>query len=311
MIIDKVNLNHLRIFECVFRTKSMTAAAKELHLTQSGVSQHMKTLEDVIGVRLFDRVKQRLMPTAQASALFKQASEALYRVEQTLAEIRDGKEHVTGTVSLGMPIEFGNNLVLPLLAKLCREHPELHLALRVGLPSEMNEGILRGDLDFAFVDAFGLDKRIATEKVYDEILHLCCSPEYLKGKGGSHPKESKKYFESLEYVDYQVGEPVLRMWFEHQLGSRNLGLHTRATVMDVQGIARLILSGAGVGVLPGHLVGTLEKEGKKLHKFKGSGKPVKNGISVAFLQERTLSPAASTVLKSLLAAMKDLPGAVG
>lgn len=311
MIIDKVNLNHLRIFECVFRTKSMTAAAKELHLTQSGVSQHMKTLEDVIGVRLFDRVKQRLMPTAQATALFKQASDSLYKIEETLSEIRDGKEHVTGTVAIGMPIEFGNSIVMPQLAKLCRQHPELRLSLRVGAPSEMNEGILRGDLDFAFVDAFGLDKRIATENVYDEVLHLCCHPDYLKGKGGAHPKESKKYFESLDYVDYQPGEPVLRMWFENQLGARNLSLNTKVTVMDVQGIARLILSGMAVGVLPGHLVAALEKDGKKLHKFKGSGKPVKNGISIAFLQERTLSPAASTVLKALMQAMKGVPGFSG
>ena len=47
MIINNLNLNHLLVFECVFRNGSMTAASKELHLTQSGVSQHMKSLEDV------------------------------------------------------------------------------------------------------------------------------------------------------------------------------------------------------------------------------------------------------------------------
>jgi DNA-binding transcriptional LysR family regulator len=313
MIIDHFNLNHLRVFECVFRMRSMTEAARELHLTQSGVSQHIKSLEEVLDVRLFDRVKQRLIPTAAATQLFKRCTEALYGIEQTLGEIREGKQHVSGTVSIGMPIEFGNNMVVPLLAKFGQAHPQVRFNLRYGFPNEMNEAILRGDLDFAFVDAFGLDKRITTEKVYDELLHLCCTLDYLetatgkKGKPGAAAKGDRKFFESLRYVDYQAGEPVLRMWFEHHLGSRNLTLETCATVMDVQGVARFILSHAGAGVLPGHLVGTLEASGKRLHKFKGSGKELKNGISVAYLQERTPTPASAAVFKDLLAAFG--PGA--
>jgi DNA-binding transcriptional LysR family regulator len=301
MIIDHFNLNHLRVFECVFRMRSMTEAARELHLTQSGVSQHIKSLEDVLDVRLFDRVKQRLIPTAAATALFKRCTEALYGIEQTLGEIREGKQHVSGTVAIGMPHEFGNNMVVPLLAKFGKAHPQVRFNLRYGFPNEMNEAILRGDLDFAFVDAFGLDKRITTENVYDEILHLCCTMDYLEGvkdKG----KEGRKFFESLQYVDYQQGEPVLRMWFEHHLGSRNLTLETQATVLDAQGVARFILSHTGAGVLPGHLVAALEGSGKRLHKFKGSGKPLKNGISVAYLQERTPTPASAAVFKELMAA---------
>ena len=57
MLIDQLNLNQLRIFESVYRTQSMTQAAVELGLTQSGVSQHIRALEDVLGLSLFDRIK--------------------------------------------------------------------------------------------------------------------------------------------------------------------------------------------------------------------------------------------------------------
>ena len=302
MIIDNINLNHLRIFECVYRTRSMTKAAKELHLTQSGVSQHMKSLEDVLELKLFDRVKQRLIPTSASSALFKRCAEALYSIEHTLTDIREGQEHVTGTVAIGMPHEFGNNMIMPLLAKFCKKHPFVKFALKYGFPNEMNDGILKGDLDFAFVDGFGLDKRIATQKVYDEILHLCATPDFVKAKGAV--RENRGYFESLEYVDYQQGEPVLRMWFDHHLDSGKINLNVRSTLMDVQGIARLITNHLAAGILPGHLVTSFEKDGRKLHKFKGCGKPLKNSISVAFLKERTSSPAVSTVLAWLLEQLK-------
>ncbi|MCC6137911.1 MAG: LysR family transcriptional regulator, partial [Bdellovibrionaceae bacterium] len=59
MLLDQINMNYLRIFEAVYRTRSMTQAANELHLTQSGISQHIKSLEDTLDLQLFDRIKQK------------------------------------------------------------------------------------------------------------------------------------------------------------------------------------------------------------------------------------------------------------
>jgi DNA-binding transcriptional LysR family regulator len=152
--------------------------------------------------------------------------------------------------------------------------------------------------------------RITTEKIYDEVLHLCCPRALLDKHAKERAKsgESKKFYESLEYVDYQPGEPVLRLWFQHHLGTRHLSLNVRATVMDVQGVSRLIQTGEYAGVLPGHLVEKLQAElpkNKRLHVFEGSGSPLKNGISVAYLKERTQSPASSAVHRSLMQSLRS------
>ncbi|MCM2278177.1 MAG: LysR family transcriptional regulator [Oligoflexia bacterium] len=297
MLIDHVNLNHLRVFECVYRNRSMTLAAQELHLTQSGVSQHMKTLEDVLGVKLFDRIQRKLVPTGDGTQLFRRCSSGLEELERALAHIKGVDRQFSGTVAIGMPIEFGNNLVIPLLAGLSRQYPLIRFKVRLGFASAMNELLLRGELDFAFVDEFRMDRRIRTEKVYDELLELCASQRYLSEKPA--PKNTRKFFETLDFVEYQEGEPILRMWFAHHLSARNISLNVRATVMDVQGIARLILTNAGAGVLPMHLVSKLLKEGEPLHIFKGCGKPLKNAISVAYLEGRSHAPAALKVLETL------------
>jgi DNA-binding transcriptional LysR family regulator len=303
MIIDSINLNHLRIFECVFRTGSMTTAAQELHLTQSGISQHIRSLEDVLGIRLFDRIKRRLIPTSTAHILFKRCAESLHGIEQTLSDIKGGEVSLSGTVYIGMPMEFGNNIILPLLSKIGKLHPKIKFSVRYGLATQMNVDLLEGDLDFAFVDGFGIDKRITTEIVYHEDLLLCANEELLKKKGKA--RETRKYFESLEYVDYQAGEPILRMWFGHHLGSRSLNLNIRATVMNVQGVARMILNGLAAGVLPGHLAYKLEKEGNHLHYFKGCGNPLKNRISIAYVKERTQSLASLHIMQTLLSQLQS------
>lgn len=297
MIIDHVNLNHIRIFECVFRTKSMTHAATELHLTQSGVSQHIKSLEDMLGVKLFDRIKQKLVPTSSGRVLFEKCSQGLSVIEKALWTVKGADNQLSGIVSIGMPIEFGNNLVLPILAQLSKKHPLVHFKIKLGFASAMNDMLLDGSLDFAFIDDFKVNSRIKIEKVFDEVLELCASEVYMKKKPAS--KNVRAYYECLEYVEYQDEEPVLRMWFLHHLGSRLLDLTVRATIMDVQGIARLIQSDVGAGILPHHLLMKLQKDGHKIYRFKGCGKPLKNTISAAYLSERTQTPTVLAVLDSL------------
>lgn len=294
---NQFNLNHLKLFETVYRTRSMTLAAAELHLTQSGVSQHVKSLEDALDARLFDRVKRKLIPTATAARLYETCSKELRGLEDALAEITERTQGLSGEVALGTPIEFGNNVLLPLLAEFGKQQPRVRFQLRYGFSTEMNHGILAGDLDFAFIDDFSLDRRVQHRRVYDETLVLCCSKAFLKNS--REFKEGVSGFESLEYIDYQAGAPVLRSWFHHHFRARGLRLNVRVTVMDVQAVARLILAGLGAGVLPEHLVAKLESEGHQIHRFKGCGKPSHNLIHIAQLAGRTHSPAATAVLKFL------------
>lgn len=300
MLIDQVNLNHFRVFECVYRTGSMTTAAQELHLTQSGVSQHVKSLEDMIGARLFDRIKQRLVPTEAARVFYEHCNAGLHRIEEGLLQLKGQGKELRGNITLGVPIEFGNNLIIPLLSRFTRKHPLVKFRLRMGFASAMNEELLKGAMDFAFVDDFKMDKRVATEKVYDEVLDLFLAENLIRNFGA--PKLQAGYFESLDYVEYAEGEPVLRMWFAHHLGAKDakhIQLKVKATVMDVQGVARFIQSEAGAGVLPSYLASQLSKNGNALYRFKGCGKPLVNRISVASLRDRTQSPASAALLRFL------------
>ena len=295
MFIDRVNLNHLRLFEAVYKARSMTVAAQELHLTQSGVSQHVKALEDVLGVRLFDRVKQRLIPTKNADSLYKQSRKGLMEIEQALWKVTGKERAMEGTVSVGIPREFGHDVVLPLLCKLQKKYPGINYRFQVGLAPVMSEQLLRGDLDLAIVDDFTMDRRILLDKIYDEGLELCISSSLIKrGKA-----QDRKYFESLKYIAYDSGESLLRTWFGQNLCNRNLKLEVNTYVQDAYCVSQLILGGMGAGVLPSSLYQKLLKDGHPIHAFKGSGKMVREGISIAWIKERSFSPAVVHVIRYL------------
>jgi DNA-binding transcriptional LysR family regulator len=301
MLIDQINLNQLRVFESVFRTKSMTHAARELHLTQSGVSQHMKALEDVLELKLFDRIKQKLVPTPAARELYKHTAKSFEEIETILNRLKKTDKELTGTVSIGVPIEFGNNILIPLLTEFQKKHPKVRFKIRQGLASEMNRLLLNGDLDFAFVDSFSLDKGIKTESVYNEVLELCAS----KKLGLPQKAQSDfAFFEKLVYVDYQEDQSVLSLWMRHHLQVKSAELDVRVYIMDAQAVSKLILNQAGLGVLPGHLAQKLIDKGEELQILKGSGKNLINVISLAYLEEKTLAHSAKEVLGFLRSQLK-------
>jgi DNA-binding transcriptional LysR family regulator len=288
-----VNLNLLRVFEMVYRHGSMSLAARDLHLTQPGVSQHIKTLEEELGMKLFSRMNQRILPTSEGRALYRECELSLNRMENLLAQLKSSKGDLSGDIYLGMPIEFGNIHVLPLLCEFNRKYPNVHFHITYDFASVMNQRLLDGQLDFAFVDEYKFDRRISTAPVMEETLELCIHKNALSGLGKI--KEDMKLFEKLRFVEYQAEPTLLYRWFRHHLGVQKPRLILQAHVMDVQGVTRLIKGGLGAGIIPGYVLEALLKQGVPLQKFKGSGTPLTNSISLALLKDREQSPAAESL----------------
>ena len=289
MVLDQINLNQLRIFEAVFRTQSMTKAARELHLTQSGISQHIKSLEEALGVDLFDRIRQRLVPTAAGRFLYEVCQAKLRDLEEALAEVSRQEGHLTGQVRIGVPAEFGINMVVPLVADYIKKHPQVDVRMSIDLADEMNKQILRGEVDLAIIDDFDLDERVETTPIFDEHLELCCSPRLIDPQLALGRKE-RKFFEDLDYVAYREDLPVIEKWFAHHYGFRRMKLKIRTTISDVLGVSRFISAGVGVGVLPRHNVEKLKQVGEPLVVFEPSSTPLINQLSMATLRDRSHSP---------------------
>ena len=100
-LLTHLNLNYIRIFLSVYRTKSMTQAAKQLHLTQSGVSQQIKALEEALDITLFDRINRRIIPTAEAEILYNLCSQRLDELESAISQISTKDSELKGKVKIG------------------------------------------------------------------------------------------------------------------------------------------------------------------------------------------------------------------
>jgi DNA-binding transcriptional LysR family regulator len=168
--------------------------------------------------------------------------------------------------------------------------------------SKIEGMLLAGELDFAFIDDYRMDKKVTTEVVAEEIFELCASMSYIENHRPI--KYTKGYFESLDYIAYQEGEPVLRKWLAHHLKRRNMKLNVRAQVMDVRAVARYVMHDLGVGVIPHILLNTIRSEGYEIFTFKGKSEPLTNQIQLAYLKNRTHRSSALIVMDELRKSFK-------
>lgn len=295
MLVDKINLNALRVFESVYRHGSMTEAAGELALTQSGVSQHIKQLEELLNVDLFQRVKQKLVATQYAHTLYEYTSRGLKHIEEALGAMNSSGLGFSGKLKIGSPREFGRNILKPHIKKLISEHNHLRINLFFGDALEMSQMLLDGHLDIAFVDAHSMDPSLKTVDVFEEIVYLCAASEAILPEDLT---KNKFFFEKSRYITYFEDGALVRRWLKQQHGISKINLDIASTVMDVEMVYQLISENVGLGILPEYFLRkTQQRDGAKLQIIGGENASVNNTIKMAYLKSRSSEPLIGNMLK--------------
>jgi len=135
-----------RTFLAVLEHGSLSAAARELGLTQPTVGRHILALEQSVGAELFTRSQQGLLPTDTALVL-KPYAETLASTTAALLRAASGsKDKVSGTVRISASEVIGAEVLPPILAKLQAGFPDLIVELSA---SDTVEDLLQREADIA------------------------------------------------------------------------------------------------------------------------------------------------------------------
>lgn len=134
------SLNALHAFEAAARLGSVSRAAAELHVTHGAVSRHIRSLEEELGVALFQRQGRGLALTAAGQRLRDTSTAAFAQLREACQSLRPEAGHTPFV--LGCPVSLLARWMIPRLERLMADLPELDLHLR---PQEMPfEGALDG-----------------------------------------------------------------------------------------------------------------------------------------------------------------------
>jgi DNA-binding transcriptional LysR family regulator len=143
------DLSLIRTFTAVADQGSMTAAANRLCLTQGAVSQHIKRLEELFGLSLFDR-DRRLKLTPSGERFLRHAKRLLQANDEIWADMAVRPLH--GKVRLGLPYDLVSVFYAPIIGKLTDAYPDLEIEIQCGSSPELAAGLADGSLDMAILE---------------------------------------------------------------------------------------------------------------------------------------------------------------
>lgn len=146
-----MDLKQLRAVVTVAETGSVTRASQLLHMVQPAVSRQISSLEDELGVPLFDRTRQGMRPTGSGAAFVARARRILTEVERARAEIQPTRGEVTGIASVGILSSVERLLAASLVDVVRRKHPGIELHLAAAYSGHLQQWLDDGDLDLALL----------------------------------------------------------------------------------------------------------------------------------------------------------------
>lgn len=96
-----MNLKQLRYFREIAKEGQITRAAKKLHIAQPPLSQSLKTLEENLGVTLFERNGRKMELTEAGEVLYEKTSDIFYQLDEAVKVVKETGEGVRGTLAIG------------------------------------------------------------------------------------------------------------------------------------------------------------------------------------------------------------------
>lgn len=172
--------DYYRTFLAVLRHGSLSAAARELGLTQPTIGRHIDALEQIAGLELFTRSPLGLLPKEAALELQPYA-ETLEATSAALLRVASGqRDKLKGTVRISASEIVGVEVLPPVLAKLQESHPGLVIELS---PSDTIEDLLRRESDIAVRMAEPAQAALVVRRIGDIPLGLYAHRRYVERYG--------------------------------------------------------------------------------------------------------------------------------
>ncbi len=239
----------LRIFCCAAESASFREAASRLGISPQAVTRAVQDLESQFGEQLFHRSTRQVRITAFGERLAAEARPALGGIDQLFQRhSREQRQDLAGTVRITAPHSIGRDILIPLLAPLLREHPQIELDLRL---SELIADSVDERIDIGVRIGFIRDRSYIARVIAPIHLHVVAAPTLLQRHGVPGNLQALQNLPLSALVDQNTG----RTWPWYFAGQQQFVPRRPAfTTDDQQSECAAALAGLCIAQLPGYLI---------------------------------------------------------
>lgn len=285
-------LHQLKIFLTVAKTKNVTKASQELHLSQPAVSMQLKSFQEQFDVSLYEVIGKRIHLTGFGEEIEIAAERIIEEVENLNTKVFAHKGELVGRLKVAV-VSTGKYVMPYFLSAFIQDHPGVNLALDVTNKATVIENLEKNEIDFALVSV--LPDRLQLEKI--ELME---NKLFLVGGRNAKSKirtEDRDIFSEVPLIYREQGSGT-RHVMERFMKDHNLPVLMTMELTSNEAVKQAVIAGLGYSVMP--IIGIKnEVMNGDLEIIPVKGFPIRSNWQVIWMKGKKFSPAAASYLEYL------------
>ncbi len=295
----RMNLRQVEVFRAVMSTGSVSDAARLLHVSVPAVSRVLSHTESRLGYALFERVKGRLHPTAEARQLYQEVEQVYAGIRRLGTLAHELGQRRYGLVSIVSSPSIGQQLVPLAIAQFHAQHPEVRVRFHVLSHELLKEQLLARHVDMG-ISTLPVDHpTLATRPIArSELVCICPWTHPLAGAASVTVADLLPH-ELIAYPgDTPLAQLIERLFAAHGDERPRVGIE----VGSPQNACALVHAGAGIALVEEFSLQSWPKAHFRTLRVEGAGTIL---ADLVYLREAPLTPAADAFVRCLEAVLKE------
>ena len=235
----------IRAFCVLARTGSFTQTARELNLTQSGISHSMKALESDIGCRLLDRLGKKIVLTQAGEQLLHHTKKILFEMESAREAIGHLGKWGRGRLRLGASTTACQHIIPPVLREFKESFPEHAIAIEPGDAPQLVAALLQHRIDLAISLEVAKEPQLAFRPLFEDELQFVVATLHPWGQAG---RVDRLEIPRQNYILYSKRSVTFRL-VENYFRNEQMALNTVIELGNMEAIKELVKLGLGLSIM--------------------------------------------------------------
>src|SRR6185503_15998530 len=235
----------VRAFCVLARTGSFSQTARELHVTQSGVSHSMKALERDVGCRLLDRLGKKVVLTQAGEQLLHHATKILQEMENAREALAHLGKWGRGRLRLGASTTACQHIIPPVMREFKESFPDHILTIEPGDTPELVTSLLRHKIDLALSLEPANEPQLEFHPLFTDELHFIVAALHAWAKTRKVERTEIPQQSYILYAKNSVTFRLIEQYFRHE----KMVLNTVIELGSMEATKELVKLGMGVSIL--------------------------------------------------------------
>ena len=288
-----MDLRQLRYFTAIVEQGSFSKAAVKLRVAQPALSQHLRHMEDELGVALLHRGTRGVQPTEAGERLLMKARIILAEFAELRDSVRGEAAAPAGEVRIGLPGTVSEQFSVPLIEATQERFPDVRIRIAEAMSGFVLDWLRKGEVDLAVIYSTSDPKGLGIHHVLTEELCLFGVPALTVLQ--TQPGKAVTLGEAAG-LDLILPGPGhgLRDQIDEAAADINANVHAAVEIESYAQIKRLAERGLGYGILPRMAVRAQEKAGI-FHTWPIEQPSLYRKVYLAYSTERPMTAAARAI----------------